>query len=266
MPTDDAITEESEIISAITEIKETSDMELTPNPQPEPTEQPALPEVPTVKELARKYLMEKRQQGKNLTTKTIKTEICNEIAERIRNELGSCSYQAVSKEIPFALKADLGETETTLAEGHQIIAKKIDLVKRPDRKKTESELETSEPKTQAEKIHNQLAIISEMEKAGQSVQELMNQYMLEDIANFIGALGLPKPKAKRIMVLAKRITYYNEIQVKNGHPENIIQIHEKLLKPLLFLGMFTTFAFPVVQKYFKPAEKKNDKDLSSQYE
>lgn len=264
MQADDSITEESEISAAITEIADTPQDQAI-SQQESTQEQPALPDAPTVKELARKYLMEKRQAGKNLTVKTIKTEVCNEIAERIRNELGSCSYQAVSKEIPFVLKADLGATETTVAEGHQIIAKKIEFVNRPPRKSEETQTE-EKAKPESEKIHDQLAIISKMEKAGESVQELMNQYMLEDVANFIGALGLPKPKAKRIMILAKRITYYNEIQIKNGHPEKIIQIHEKLLKPLLFLGMFTTFAFPIVQKYFKPQEKADSTDLSAKYE
>ena len=229
--------------------------EQTENLENIPTE--GIQEEPkSIKELARDKLREKIDEGYDLANKTEKARICHEIADDISNILGSCSYDAVAKEVRFVLKAKKKEEskttdDTKTVDGHSIKTKKTSKLKRPKREETEVD-----PNTLNE-FEQKALILKQMQESGESAEEMMISFTLQDVSFFIEALGLPKPQIKKLKARAKQITMFNEIQRVKGTPENVISISDSILKPLMMLGIATTFLEPVVKKYFPQDTKKS---------
>lgn len=243
--------EESEELENSEGIDESIDAEIESNE----------PDTRSLKEIARDKLKQKLDDGFDLGNKNEKVRICKEIANEIQNIKGSCSYDVVAKEVKYVLKVKKKEkSETT--EGikkvgeHSIKTKRTSKVERPDREETESEESTEN----LNEFQQKLLVLKSFEDKGESAEEMMIKFALEDVAFFIQALGLPKPQTKRLQARARHIALFNELQRAKGTPENVISISDNILKPLLMIGIFTTFAEPIVKKYFPQADKKKSND------
>lgn len=210
-------------------------------------------EIKTTKEYAIEKLTAKMNEGFDLSDKSERSRICHEIANEIGNITGSCSYQAVAKEVPKVLKAKKEikkEPEISNLEGNSIIKKGIVKTNRPDRKIiTESGDETQSKEELLKKF-------MEMEKSGDdSFEALSIQFALEDVSFLFESLGLPKPQVKKLKQRAKQIASYNNLQRSKGNHQNVIEVSDKVLKYAIYLGLFSTFAQPIIQKYFPKSDK-----------
>lgn len=208
----------------------------------------------SIKELAREKLQQKLDTGFDLAEKDEKSRICHEIANEISNITGSCSYQAVAKEVKYVLKAkkqEKSEPETRTVEGNTIIKKGIDKVNRPARKIVDESTESPE-QTQEELF----AKFQELQKNnGDSFEALSIKFALEDVSFLISALGLPKPQTKLLEQRAKQIASYNNLQRSKGNHENVIEVSDKILRYAIYLGLLSTFAQPIIKKYFPKNSK-----------
>lgn len=218
--------------------------------EPETTQPEAEPK--TTKELAREKLTAKLEQGIDLSNKEEKARICHEIANEIQNKIGSCSYQAVAKEVPFVLKAKKEiktEPEMKTVEGNTIIKKGVNKLDRPA-KKIIDETNTTEEKPIL--TPEQLALIQMKFNSNgpETFEETTIKFALEDVGFFISSLGLPKPQMKMLKQRAKQIAQYNELQRAKGNDENVIEIGDRLLKYAIYFGVASTFFQPIVSKYF----------------
>ena len=216
-------------------------------------------EPKTTKELAREKLTAKLDAGYDLSDKNVKARICHELAEEIRNEVGSCSYQAVAKEVNFVLKAKKEpktEPEISNKGGNSIIKKNVEKLNRPPKKiineseNTESQVETPE---EIFKKFNEL-----QNQSDNSFEALSIKFALEDVSFLISALGLPKPQTKMLEQRAKQIASYNNLQRSKGNHENVIEVSDKILRYAIYLGLFSTFAQPIIKKYFPKDSKSKD--------
>lgn len=216
----------------------------------------------SLREIAREKLTEKLEQGYDLSNKEEKSRICHEIANEIQNIKGSCSYQTVSAEVNHVLKVKKkkdSETKegTKQVEGHTIKIKKSGKVNRPARNEPDSS-ETNDSSSELNEFERKMMVLKQFEEKGESAEEMMIKFTLQDVSFFIQAFGLPKPQTKRLEQRARQIALWNEMQRVKGTPENVISISDNVLKPLMMLGLVTTFAEPIVKKYFPPNGKKKD--------
>lgn len=234
-----------------TEIEESQDVEIESDE----------PDTRSLKEIARDKLKEKIDAGFDLNNKSEKVRICKEIQNEIQNIKGSCSYDVVVKEVKYVLKAKKKEKSES-KEGikkvgeHSFKVKRTSKVERPPRE----EPETEELTENTNEFEQRAIILKQFQEKGESAEEMMINFTLEDVSFFIEALGLPRPQAKRLKKRAKQIAMFNEIQRINGHPENVISISDNILKPLMMIGLFVTFAEPIVKKYFPQDDRKKSGD------
>jgi len=224
------------------------------------------PDTRSLREIAREKLKEKLDAGYDLGDKTEKARICHEIANEIENIKGSCSYDTVAKEVRFVLKVKKKEDSQSSdgikkIDGHSIKTKKTSKVKRPARTETEEDEESNNTLNEFEQ---QALILKQFADKGESAEEMMISFTLQDVSFFIEALGLPKPQIKKLKQRAKQIAMFNEIQRINGNPENIISISDSVLKPLMMLGLGVTFLEPIIKKYFPKDDKsKTNKGITT---
>ena len=250
------MSEQTEGIEEISEIEE-SEIEESQDVEIESDE----PDTRSLREIARDKLREKLDAGFDLGNKSEKVRICKEIANEIQNIKGSCSYDTVSKEVKYVLKAKKKEKSES-KEGikkvgeHSIKIKKTSKVNRPPRE----EIELEESTENLNEYQKKLLVLKSFEDAGESAEEMMIKFALEDVAFFIQALGLPKPQTKRLQERARHIALFNELQRAKGTPENVISISDNILKPFLMIGIFTTFAEPIIKKYFPQDDRKKSGD------
>ena len=259
------LTDETEGIEEISE-SEIIDETLESNSETESIKlESEFDESKSIKELAREKLKAKLDEGYDLANRNEKSRICHSIADEIANVKGTCSYDAVAKEVKSVLKVQKKEKSgtgegTKKVDGHSLKIKKTGRLKRPDRETPE---QTEESPENLNEFEQRAIILKQFQEKGESAEEMMINFTLQDVSFFIEALGLPKPQVKRLKQRAKQIAMFNEIQRINGNPENVISISDNILKPLMMLGLGVTFLEPIIKKYFPKNDKKDDTGIKT---
>jgi len=250
--------EDMDGIEEISETIETPEIETEPENTPEITpENPELEEKLTIQERMtasdriRELIQEKINQDKNFKIKDQKIALCKEIANQVQNEFGSCTYQAVTKILPSILKIKKPQKKRIVkSDGNEVEIEETTGFERPPRKKVKEDSETESQTSTKNSWEENFEIMKQMQEKGESIEEMMIKYTLEDVSFFLQALGLKKAQSKRLAISAKKIALYNEMQRQNGKPENCISVSDSLMKPLILLGVIASLIQPTVTAYF----------------
>lgn len=86
----------------------------------------------------------------------------------------------------------------------------------------------------------------------------MLETSLENLAGLMETIGIPSPQAKRIKQQAKLIAMFNQKMIQTGHPEQVINMGEKLMPWILKISTVGMFIEPLGKMLMKMADKKKE--------
>ncbi len=110
-------------------------------------------------------------------------------------------------------------------------------------------------------IHN-LDVKSERAKIDLAFETAMLEMSFDNLAGLMKTFGIPSPQAKKIKQQAKLISMFNQKMIEAGHPEQAINMGEKLLPWILKISTAEMFIEPLGKWLLEMADKKKeDKDI-----
>jgi hypothetical protein len=123
-------------------------------------------------------------------------------------------------------------------------------------KKTKSKKITSKPHTKQKSSHAN----SERTKIDLAFETAMLEMSFENLAGLMKTIGIPAPQATKIKQQAKLIAMFNQKMIENGHPEQVIDMGEKLMPWILKISTAGMFIEPLGKLLIKMGAKKNEDD------
>lgn len=230
----------------ITEIPKPAETETNSEPKPS-----ALPPAPDTASNIRRRIQEKIDAGNNMSDKSIYPRIFKEIAE-----IEKCSYQNVlriGREFMRKKKGDVSQIKT--ADKNNIIIETVSKDSRPPPKEKEV-LPAGISKAGSKPI------LEPMDAEKTALLAEFDQTMIEmafgNIAEFQRFLFGVSPSGKKLKRIAMVVSQFNQKMLSSGRPDQCIDISEKFLKPMLYMGIVATFVKPLAEKYLPKMDKKKD--------
>ena len=109
-------------------------------------------------------------------------------------------------------------------------------------------------------IHN-LDFKSEKAKIDLAFETAMLEMSFDNLAGLMKTFGIPSPQAKKIKQQAKLIAMFNQKMMESGHPEQVINMGEKLLPWILKISTAEMFIEPLGKWLMKMSDKKKDSEV-----
>ncbi len=103
-----------------------------------------------------------------------------------------------------------------------------------------------------------LDIKSERAKIDLAFETAMLEMSFDNLAGLMKTFGIPSPQAKKIKQQAKLIAMFNQKMIESGHPEQVINMGEKLLPWILKISTAEMFIEPLGKWLLEMADKKKD--------
>ena len=103
-----------------------------------------------------------------------------------------------------------------------------------------------------------LDVNSERAKINLAFETAMLEMSFDNLAGLMKTFGIPSPQAKKIKQQAKLIAMFNQKMIEGGHPEQVINMGEKLLPWILKISTAEMFIEPLGKWLLSMAEKKKE--------
>jgi hypothetical protein len=206
-----------------------------------------LPPAPDLRTAIEQALKAKVDAGENLSVRAVYTRIYNEIAES-----NKCSYAYVAKIAKtFLKKQSEPEKKTEKIDGNKIEIETVSPIFRPPPKKKES--------NNLENVIGRFPSTNpELDQVNLDFETAMLEMSFENVAGIMRTVGIPAPQAKKIKRQAHLIAMFNQKMVQSGHPEQVINMGEKLLPWMLKISVVGMFIEPLGKTLMKLGDKKKD--------
>ncbi len=127
-------------------------------------------------------------------------------------------------------------------------------MKNPRPKSTSKKRKTSKMKS----VIRDLDVNSERTKIDLAFETAMLEMSFDNLAELMKTFGIPSPQAKKIKQQAKLIAMFNQKMIEGGHPEQVINMGEKLLPWILKISTAEMFIEPLGKWLISMAEKKKE--------
>ncbi len=83
----------------------------------------------------------------------------------------------------------------------------------------------------------------------------MLEMSFENLAGLMKTIGIPSPQEKKIKQQAKLIAMFNQKMIQTGHPEQVINMGEKLMPWILKISTAGMFIEPLGKLLMKMGDK-----------
>ena len=123
-------------------------------------------------------------------------------------------------------------------------------------KKTKSKKLTTKPHKKQKSIHAN----SERAQIDLDFETAMLEMSFENLAGLMKTIGMPSPQAKKIKQQAKLIAMFNQKMIQTGHPEQVINMGEKLMPWILKISTAGMFIEPLGKLLMKMGDKNKEED------
>jgi hypothetical protein len=101
---------------------------------------------------------------------------------------------------------------------------------------------------------------SEKTKIDLAFETAMLEMSFDNLVGLMKTIGIPAPQATKIKQQAKLIAMFNQKMIENGHPEQVINMGEKLMPWILKISTAGMFIEPLGKLLIKMGEKKKEDD------
>lgn len=128
-------------------------------------------------------------------------------------------------------------------------------------KKNLRKTSTSKKKRQTSNIKNLIQDIdvnSEKSKINLDFETAMLEMSFDNLASLMKTFGIPSPHAKKIKQQAKLISMFNQKMIEGGHPEQVINMGEKILPWILRISTAEMFIEPIGKWLIEMADKRKE--------
>lgn len=102
------------------------------------------------------------------------------------------------------------------------------------------------------------SINSERSKINLAFETAMLEMSFDNLASLMKTFGIPSPHAKKIKQQAKLISIFNQKMIEGGHPEQVINMGEKLLPWILKISTAEMFIEPIGKWLMEMADKRKE--------
>lgn len=99
---------------------------------------------------------------------------------------------------------------------------------------------------------------SEKTQIDLAFETAMLEMSFDNLAGLMKTIGIPSPQAKKIKQQAKLIAMFNQKMIQAGHPEQVINMGEKLMPWILKISTAGMFIEPLGKLLMKMGDKKKD--------
>lgn len=99
---------------------------------------------------------------------------------------------------------------------------------------------------------------SEKLKINLDFETVMLEMSFDNLASLMKTFGIPSPHAKKIKQQAKLISMFNQKMIEGGHPEQVINMGEKLLPWILRISTAEMFIEPIGKWLMDMADKRKE--------
>lgn len=103
-----------------------------------------------------------------------------------------------------------------------------------------------------------ISINSERSKINLAFETAMLEMSFDNLASLMKTFGIPSPHAKKIKQQAKLISIFNQKMIEGGHPEQVINMGEKLLPWILKISTAEMFIEPIGKWLMEMADKRKE--------
>ncbi len=125
-------------------------------------------------------------------------------------------------------------------------------------KKSSRPKSTSKKRKTSKSVIQDLDVNSERAKINLAFETAMLEMSFDNLAGLMKTFGIPSPQAKKIKQQAKLIAMFNQKMIEGGHPEQVINMGEKLLPWILKISTAEMFIEPLGKWLISMAEKKKE--------
>jgi hypothetical protein len=92
-------------------------------------------------------------------------------------------------------------------------------------------------------------------------ESAMLEMTFDNLAGLMKTLGIPTPQATKIKQQAKLIATFNQKMIHTGHPDQVINLGEKLMPWILKISTAGMFVEPLGKLLIHMAEKKKEDSI-----
>jgi len=114
----------------------------------------------------------------------------------------------------------------------------------------------TKPRKKQKLIH----VSPERTKIDLAFETAMLEMSFENLAGLMKTIGIPAPQSTKIKQQAKLIAMFNQKMIETGHPEQVIDMGEKLMPWILKISTAGMFIEPVGKLLMKMGGKKKEDD------
>ena len=125
-------------------------------------------------------------------------------------------------------------------------------------KKSSRPKSTSKKRKTSKSVIQDLDVNSERAKINLAFETAMLEMSFDNLAGLMKTFGIPSPQANKIKQQAKLIAMFNQKMIEGGHPEQVINMGEKLLPWILKISTAEMFIEPLGKWLISMAEKKKE--------
>ncbi len=125
-------------------------------------------------------------------------------------------------------------------------------------KKNSRPKSTSKKRKTSKSVIPDLDVNSERAKINLAFESAMLEMSFDNLAGLMKTFGIPSPQANKIKQQAKLIAMFNQKMIEGGHPEQVINMGEKLLPWILKISTAEMFIEPLGKWLLSMAEKKKE--------
>lgn len=128
-------------------------------------------------------------------------------------------------------------------------------------KKNSRQTSASKKKRQTSNMKNVIQDIdvnSEKSKINLDFETAMLEMSFDNLAGLMKTFGIPSPHAKKIKQQAKLISMFNQKMIEGGHPEQVINMGEKILPWILRISTAEMFIEPIGKWLIEMADKRKE--------